>query len=221
MWGAMKGIRIALLGLVAASLTATALTTAAQAEEGELMKGLLESIGVIPEDKAIDYRERAPLVLPPRMDLRDPAAPGSAQARNAQWPNDPDVAARRRQAAEDRTPITQTDRKRMSGENTRLTVHEINAGRQASAGAQTTPVTRAPDSAWINPDVLRAQGNTHRSPAAASGGEGPRRALTEPPSAYRQSATGQPIKGTWEPRVRVDEADPQLFNREQAARRNR
>jgi hypothetical protein len=44
--------------------------------------------------------------------------------------------------------------------------------------------------------------------------------LTEPPTAYRQSATGQPIRGTWEARNRVDEADPKLFHREQAARRN-
>ena len=219
MWGAMKGIRTARLGLLAASLTVTALTTAARAVEGELVKSILGSIGVIPEDRgAIDYRERAPLVLPPRMDLRDPAAPGSAQARNAQWPNDPDVAARRKQAAEDRTPITQTERKRMSGENTRLTAEEMRAGRQAGAGVTTAPVKRA-DSAWIHPDVLRAQG-THRSGDASSGDDGTRRSLTEPPTAYRQSATGQPIRGTWEARNRVDEADPRVFQREQAARRN-
>lgn len=219
MWGAMKGIRTARLGLLAASLTMTALSTAAHAEEGELVKSILGSIGVISEDRdAIDYRERAPLVLPPRMDLRDPAAPGSAQARNAQWPNDPDVAARRKQAAEDRTPITQTDRKRMSGENTRLTAEEMRAGRQAGAGVTTAPVKR-PDNAWIHPDVLRAQG-THRSGDASSGDGGTRRSLTEPPSAYRQSATGQPIRGTWEARNRVDEADPKVFQREQAARRN-
>ena len=46
----------------------------ARAEEGVLMKSILGTIGIIPEDRpAIDYRERAPLVLPPRMDLREPA----------------------------------------------------------------------------------------------------------------------------------------------------
>jgi hypothetical protein len=46
-----------------------------------------------------------------------------------------------------------------------------------------------------------------------------RRSLTDPPSQYRKPVSGKPLKATWEPRTRVDEADPKVFLREQAARR--
>lgn len=211
-------IGIARIGLVAASLMAAPFTTAAVAQEGELAKKVLGSLGVIPEDKdPIDYRERAPLVLPPRMDLREPAAPGSVQARNPQWPNDPDVQARKRQGAEDRTPITQTERHRMNGSNTRLTVEEMRGGRQAGVGIPTAPQSRS-DSAWMHPDDLRAQGK--KNPTDVAGGETTRRSLTDPPSAYRQSATGQPIRSSFEAPSREDESDPKVFQRQQRQRLN-
>src|ERR671917_317194 len=182
----MKATRNAHLGLAAASLVLAVLGTPAAAQEGVLIKDFLGSIGVIDKEKdAIDYRERAPLVLPPRMDLREPAAPGSVQARNPQWPNDPDVAARKRQAAEDRAPVTDTEARRMTRENTRLTVDEMRAGRRAGA-----EIPAAPD-------------------------DGRRRSLTEPPSAYRQSATGQPIRGSFDVPDRTDESDPKAFLRQQ------
>jgi hypothetical protein len=215
----MKGIGIARIGLVTASLAAAALTTTARAEEGELVKSLLGAIGVIPEDKeAIDYRERAPLVLPPRMELREPAAPGSVQARNPQWPNDPDVIARKRRTAEDSLPVTETDQYRMNSKNSRLTVDEMRAGRHAGAALPTAPQAPRTDSSWVNPDVLRAQHAQSRSAQPAGDNTSGRRSLTEPPSAYRQSATGQPIKGSFHVPDREDEADPKVFQRQQ--RRN-
>jgi hypothetical protein len=219
-WGAMKGIGIARIGLVAAGFTAAALITGAQAQEGMLVKNLLSSVGVIPDDKpAIEYRERPPLVLPPRMDLREPAQPGSVQARNPQWPNDPDAVARRRREAEERTPITETDQSRMNGNNSRLSVDEVRANRRAGAGVPTAPVTAKSESQWIHPDVLRAQERQVSTSQAQLGGEpGARRSLTDPPSAYRQSATGAPIKGSFHVEERVDEADPRVFQREQQRR---
>ena len=219
MWGAMKGIKITRFRLAAASLVVAAgLATGARAQEGELFKNLLGGMGIIPQDKGpIEYRERAPLVLPPRMDLREPAVSGSLQASNPQWPNDPDVAARKRQTAEERTPITQTDRYRMNNKNTRLTVDEIRSGRQAGANITTAPQPRR-DNAWIHPDVLRAQHEQQRSSAPVAGDEATRRSLTDPPSAYRKSATGQPIRSTWEARVTEDPADPKTFHREQQRR---
>ena len=215
----MKATIIAYLGLAAASLATAVLGTPAAAQEGVLIKDFLGSIGVIDKEKdAIDYRERAPLVLPPRMELREPAAPGSVQARSPQWPNDPDVAARKRQAAEDRAPVTDTEARRMNRENTRLTVDEMRAGRRAGAEVPTAPVARAPDNAWIHPDILRAQHAQGRT-AAAAPDDGTRRSLTQPPSAYRQSATGQPIRGSFDVPDRTDESDPKAFLRQQQLRR--
>jgi hypothetical protein len=220
MWGAMKGNRTARLGLMVASLTAAALATAAQAQEGVLVKDLLGAIGIINEDKeAIDYRERAPLVLPPRMDLREPAAPGSVQARNPQWPNDPDIIARKNQAAEDSLPVTETDRYRMNSKNSRLTVDEMRAGRVAGASLPTTPQSRT-ERSWIHPDILRAQHAQHRNSSTSQVADDTRRrSLTDPPSAYRKPVSGEPIKSTWEPRVQENEADPKVFIRQQELRR--
>jgi hypothetical protein len=57
--------------------------SSASAQEGEAIKSLLGSIGIIPKEKEpIIYNERAPLVLPPKMELRPPAPGGGAEARN-------------------------------------------------------------------------------------------------------------------------------------------
>ncbi len=219
-WGAMKGIGIARMGLVAAGLTAAVLTTGAQAQEGQLVKDLLSNMGVIPKDKdPIEYRERPPLVLPPRMELRDPAQPGSVQARNPQWPNDPDVVERRRREAEARTPVTETDNYRMNGQRNRLSIEEMRAGRRAGAEIPTTTVSPKSDNAhWMSPDVLRAQEAQGRSAQASASDSATRRSLTEPPSAYRQSATGQAIKGSFSVQEQVNEEDPRAFRRQMQQR---
>jgi hypothetical protein len=212
-WGAMKGIKIARIGLAAGGLMIVGLTSGAHAQEGVLVKNFLGAIGIISEDKEpINYRERPPLVLPPRMELREPAAPG---ARNAQWPNDPDVVARKKQEAEDRTPLTETEGHRMNGSNTRLSIDEMRAGRHAGAQVTTSPQVRR-DNAWINPDALREMGAQGNSKVA--GDDTARRSLTEPPSAYRRSATGQAIRPTWEAPDQDNEADPKVFLRKQQER---
>ena len=76
------------------------------------MRDLLGKAGIIAREQAdIDYRERAPLVVPPRLDLREPGQGGGAQARGPQWPNDPDIAAARRRQADARTPVTELERR--------------------------------------------------------------------------------------------------------------
>ena len=218
----MKGISIARLGLtLGAGLLSAALVTGARAEEGELMKNLLATLGVIDEERdPIEYRERAPLVLPPRTDLPTPVAPGTSQARSPQWPNDPNVVARKRREVEANTPVGETDRKRMLEGHGRLTPAEMRAGARAGAGLPTGPVTRSDgkDGHWIHPDVLRAQG-AQRS-AEVKPNDGRRRTLTDPPSLYRKSATGRDITGGFEVEEKINEADPRAFQRQVQQQRN-
>ena len=218
----MKWIGISRLGLtLGAGLLTAVVTTAAQAEEGELMKNLLATLGVIDEERdPIEYRERAPLVLPPRMDLPSPVAPGSPQARAPQWPNDPNVVARKRREAEANTPVGETERKRMLEGNGRLTPAEMRAGTRVGAGLGTGPVTR-PDGReahWMHPDVLRAQGAQRNVEVQPD--DGKRRTLTDPPSAYRRSATGKAIVGNFDVPDKVNEADPRTFLRQTQQQRN-
>ena len=202
---------------VAGLAALAAMTVGARAEEGVAIKSLLGSIGIIAPDKdPIAYHERAPLVMPPKMDLREPVAPGSARAAHPQWPNDPDVADKKRQQAEARVPVTQSETRRMSGNNPTMSPNELRAGRRAGAGIPDAPVrTSDREGVWVNPAELRAQGRQQAAQNTDPDDAPTRRTLTDPPSEFRRSASGGPIQKSFEPTLRVDEADPRAFFREQ------
>ena len=72
------------IGLVC-GLAAILLTGVARAEEGVAFRNLMGSIGILPKEKdPIRYRERAPLVLPPKTEL--PAPSDAYASSNPQWP---------------------------------------------------------------------------------------------------------------------------------------
>ena len=194
-------------------------TTAASAQEGMFAKDLLGSVGIIPKERPrIDYRERAPLVLPPKMELRDPADPQGLHAANPQWPNDPDVAAARRREADARTPVTHTERRRVE-QNATLSLEEIRSGRRAGAGIPDAPVVRRGDSSredtWIHPDQLRREGRKEDT-QLSSMDEPERRDLTQPPSGFRKPTLQ--VKRDFEVTRAEDDADPKVYMREQAKR---
>jgi hypothetical protein len=58
---------------------------------GNIMHGIG---GTNMEDKGIEYRERSPLVIPPKIDLPPPGS-AAAEARPQNWPKDPDVQRRK------------------------------------------------------------------------------------------------------------------------------
>src|SRR5712672_559538 len=61
--------------------------------EEKVIEGIMAGIGgTNMENRGIDYRERSPLVVPPKIDLPPPAT-GSAEVKN--WPKDPDEARRK------------------------------------------------------------------------------------------------------------------------------
>jgi hypothetical protein len=195
----MTSTMLARIGLACG--LATLLTGApARAEEGVAIKSLLGNMGIIPPDKEkIRYRERAPLVLPPKMDLREPSAGGLAAA-NPQWPKDPDVEAKNRRAAEERRPATLSDTRRMSENNPRLSVDELRAGRDPSAKTRPDPSLHRGDNArdvlLLSPDELRSKKKSNDDDAKLAGGEPERRSLSEPPAGMRKSAMGGPIAPT-------------------------
>jgi hypothetical protein len=222
-WIAMRTIAAcAGLGMVAL----LGLPGGAAAQEGIFMKDLLGSLGVIPEDKPrIQYRERPPLVLPPKASLPAPIAK-AGEARNPDWPNDPDVLADKRREARARLPAGTDERSRMlRDENVTLSVDEIRRGRRAGAGIPTEPELRPNldhrDAVWMHPDVLRSQrinGPTDNEPLVA-GVEPSRKALTEPPTGLRAPSAKAKIRNTFEDpgplAERRDDADPIGYIRQQ------
>jgi hypothetical protein len=214
----MTFLDIARLGALLGA-AALAAATGAAAQEGMFAKDLFASMGLIPKERPnIDYRERAPLVLPPRMDLRDPADPKGVIAANPQWPNDPDVAAARRRDADARTPVTATERRRVE-QNPTLGIEDIRAGRRAGAGVPDGPVVRRGDNVrettWIHPDQLRREGVKKDEPLSSME-EPERRDLTQPPTGLRKPT--MQVKRDFEVVRQEDEADPKVYLREQAQR---
>jgi hypothetical protein len=218
----MKGLKIAGRGAwIGAGLIAAA--TGAAAQEGMFMKDVLGTIGIIPKDQPpIEYRERPPLVVPPKLELRDPVAPNAVEARIPEWPKDPDVIEARRKEAEARVPITEMERRRMNADSgARLSIDEIRAGRKPGAGIPTSPTYRPGDGgradSWVHPDQLRAQGR--KPETLVPGPEPERQLLSEPPSGFRRPAAGAVVRADSEPVVREDEADPKAYHRQQQLRR--
>src|SRR3954471_16227694 len=62
--------------------------------EEKIIKQIMTGLGgTNMENTGIEYRERSPLVIPPRSDLPPPAAAAEAPVPN--WPKDPDVQKRK------------------------------------------------------------------------------------------------------------------------------
>lgn len=89
-----------------ASLLATALPARAADDDVSLDKkvfrGILEGLGLRRDGEAINYQERAPLVIPPGRTLPPPEAAEAAVVNNPAWPKDPDIVRGKKQAAMER-----------------------------------------------------------------------------------------------------------------------
>lgn len=203
--------RVAALS-AAALIVALAAAPARAGDDGsggllDVAKGLL--LYGTPEDKpAIDYRERAPLVLP-----KDRAALPSPteRVRRPDWPNDPDVAERAAAAAAARAP-----RSAIAGQRVRMTPDEMAAGYRAGGGmtdTQTEPGCRSlggdKGCGWMHPDRLRSFASKNSEKNRTPVGSEPDRAyLTQPPKGYRrvtQDAGGgvaKPVENDDSPNVR-------------------
>jgi hypothetical protein len=167
--------------------------------EAQIVDGLLGFLGVHDEKPEVEYRERAPLVVPPKNALRPPQE--SASAKHAAWPKDPDVQRRKAAAATARMPVTETEEYKRQM-NPHLPIDQMRAGRKAGAGIPNEPAPVFGDNSreanWIHPDNLRAmhakaqQAGGNNGPTVACDGreEAPRRYLTEPPTGLRKCVAG-------------------------------
>ena len=68
----------------------------------KILRGVMESLGLRRDGEAINYEERAPLVIPPSHDLPPPERSDAAIANNPAWPIDPDVKRRKEEAAQEK-----------------------------------------------------------------------------------------------------------------------
>jgi len=160
--------------------------------ETRIMKAIL---GVNDGD-GIDYRERAPLVVPPSMNL---VPPDAGKIDHPAWPKDADVEARKkRKATAAKQPRIDADR-----DGRPLTPAELNVGQLPRGSRANTPASANAElegQRKMKPDELGYKGglfdslfrDTSKPEVAEFTGEAPRSSLTEPPPGYMTPSASQP-----------------------------
>lgn len=161
------------------------------AQEGMLFQRLMQGVMGKSEDN-IDYRQRPPLVVPPSSALPRPQDP--AGERNAAWPNDPDVAARREAARASLVPVQNPNYRN----NPMLSQQELRRGRTLrNNGAPVTTEEHNNYNNQIQPirigRELASRQNKDDLSKLTYGSEPPRQTLSEPPVGYRRPAGTAPL----------------------------
>jgi hypothetical protein len=184
------------LPLAVALLLAAAAPAAAQGEPTALQKflgglGLLE----IPNNDRPDYRERAPLVVPPSTALIAPRSADDIAKYNPDWPVDHDNRPRaatdpeeERRADDDFYSGRALRPSEVNGRAPRLSPQE-QARRNAAAGVgQATPLKQD----HLSPSQLGFQGWTKKQETVVFVGEPERRSLTDPPPGLQTPSRDAP-----------------------------
>ena len=158
--------------------------------------GLESLFGVKREDKSatIDYRDRAKLVVPPKIELPPPVA--SPTQGSASWPHDPDVERAKRERAAAEKPV------RVFGPYLRripppMTGDVVTMSATAGQGPGQRPCNSGPGVACqtrpapsINWNPLTWVG-LEKKPETVLGPEPDRDWLTDPPKGYREPVEGE------------------------------
>jgi hypothetical protein len=190
-WRALK-LAIAVLGI---GLVMTAGAARAQDDEDDdktfeekIIDGIMSGLGATNmENRGIEYRERSPLVVPPKLDLPPPASAAQVDAPN--WPKDPDVQRRKEAIA------ARKKEKKDHREYARpLTPAELAVGK-VTAPARTNNDPIQPGTSQNNPLLSPSQlGYTgglmgmfggNKTETATFTGEPTRDSLTQPPVGYQ------------------------------------
>lgn len=167
--------------------------------EQKIIEGVMKGIGATNMDNSdIDYRERSPLVVPPKIDLPPPTSAATEKA-VPNWPNDPDearrqadIARRKKEKKDTRDAIT------ASREAARpLMPSELNAaGQRPATSAQDAKNSDSlkPGNSGANPLMPSDLGYSgslmsifkgNSTESAEFKQEPPRESLTQPPPGYQ------------------------------------
>jgi hypothetical protein len=140
------------------------------------------------ENRGIEYRERSPLVVPPKLDLPPPVA-ASTEVNDANWPKDPDVA--KRKAA---IKARKKENKDPMEASRLLSPSELNAAKTLKpASTNNDPVQPGIDdkNPILSPSALGFDGRFSnlfggsKAEIAPFKGEPTRESLTQPPPGYQ------------------------------------
>ena len=187
--------------ILAALLSGCASSTDGFVEEGSdtgavdtnAMKAIMTGLGAIdPHEKPIEFRPRAPLVVPPKRELRAPVDAAAVTPSN--FPRNPeDVADERRKAA------LEND----TGKDGRIMTPEELA-RYAIPGSGQMRRYEDNPGRRLTPQEMTGQGQVNAEAIKRAENPAGRRTLIEPPDAYRKPSPNAPVAApaetsSWKP----------------------
>lgn len=161
--------------------------------EEKIIKQIMTGIGgTNMENTGIEYRERSPLVVPPKIDLPPPAS-AAVEAPVPNWPKDPEVRQRKEAKA-----ARKKDNKDPREASRILTPSELAAGKTAPGKrqAETNQPGDPGASAILSPSQLGFEGGFmgmfkgSKTESAPFKGEPTRDTLTMPPPGYQTPSPG-------------------------------
>lgn len=185
-----RGLAIAAFasGLMALTLFSAA---PAAAQEDNFTEQVLTSLGLVaPQGPEIDYRERAPLVVPPGAGSLPPPRDGAAITQNPAWPKDYDEERKKKEAAaaakvkvfsNDNAQTRALGPAEMASTRTNIPSNNRAQGRNAAARED-----------WLKPTGygLFSLGQKQEEKPMVFAGEPDRQSLTEPPPGFQTPAPG-------------------------------
>jgi hypothetical protein len=164
----------------------------------KIFRQLMKDLGMRRDGERIDYRERAPLVVPPSRDLPPPQSEAPVAA-NPAWPKDPDVAQRKADAVKKKQPY-RTAAEAMDAEGRPLSRAEMDKGKVAPGATASASKSPEEDGRALQPSELGSKSFfsdifssfSDKGETGTFTGEPVRENLTAPPSGYQTPSPNQP-----------------------------
>jgi hypothetical protein len=185
--------------------------------QAPIWKGLGDLVGLTgitgnEKEPPIQYRERARLVLPPKMVLPAPSAPSTE--RNAAWPVDPDIEKTRKEKEASRLMLLLQSDTQAVRDGNRLSPEQLRAeqlradrsapGKTADHRCSSQSNTRGCD--WVPfRNVFESVGLV-KSDEVVAGQEPDRDWLTDPPKGYRVPSKN--TVATFDAKKNTNQSDP-------------
>jgi hypothetical protein len=157
--------------------------------EEKIIKNLMSGIGATNMDnKGIDYRERSPLVIPPKIDLPPPGS-AATEVRDPNWPKDPDVLRHQQTIAARKKSKPTPEESAQSILPSKLATH--GSGTITRRAETEQPGQPQSDNPSLSPSQLGFTGKFlnlfggNKPQTATFTGEPEREQLTQPPAGYQ------------------------------------
>jgi hypothetical protein len=157
--------------------------------EEKIIEGIMAGIGGTNMDnRGIDYRERSPLVVPPKIDLPPPESV-KTEIKDPNWPKDPDEARRKaviaRRKKENKDPV-EASRVLMPSElNVRTPPPSRTNNDPVQPGDSINSPVLSPSQLGFEGGFSKIFGGGNKVQSAPFKGEPTRESLTQPPPGYQ------------------------------------